>query len=457
MILLPVFLGAGPLRAAEQLSAIPADSEIQIQAPNTWRMYHHRIIGVVALCISEMILIVALLYERRIRSQAEEDLRSSKIALKVAATQAKQQSERLQLMFDFMPTAILLVDSHGAIQLANQRAEALFGYSRSALQHMSIEQLIPDRFRSGREQSQGHLLQAPNLWTLGAGRDFYCVREDGREVPVELGSNKMKLEDGVFTLVSIIDISERRKAELEAQRQREQLTHLSRVEMLSHFSGSLAHELNQPLTAMLTNAQVASRLLGDSTPDITELRAIMTDIATDIRRASDIVIQLRGWLKKESQRSVEYNINRLVEEVVTFLKGEFMFNKATCTLFLDRTLMPLRCDRVQIQQVIVNLLRNALESGSSASNEHRNIVIRTVFSEGSQVVSVQDDGDGISEAIRANLFQPFVTTKKSGFGMGLSICKSIVQNHKGKIWVENNSKRGATFYFSLPVPVLSPV
>jgi len=263
--------------------------------------------------------------------------------------------------------------------------------------------------------------------------------------------NPIKYREGPFILASIVDTSARRKTEMEAEKHRQQITHLTRVDMLSHFSGSLAHELNQPLAAIMTNTQVAKRLLGQPQLDLPELKTIMDDIMSDSRRASDILVRLRSWLKKDEQSFSTNNINALIEEAVQFLRAELLFNRANCSLELTASLPPLKCDKVQIQQVVVNLVKNGIEGKGGGTHNGRNITIRTASIAGDRVVvSVHNDGEKISEAMMRELFHPFMSTKAEGLGIGLSICNGIIQNHGGRIWVENGKINGVTFHFELP-------
>ena len=216
------------------------------------------------------------------------------IAAAQLAAQLRASEQRFRAVVEAVPSAILLVDDKGMITLANAQAETVFGYQRAELVAKPVEMLIPERLRVPHAGLRGAYAREPRARAMGAGRELFARRKDGSEIPVEAALSPMPTEDGLFVLVSVVDITERRSVERATARQRDELAHLSRVAMLGELSGSLAHELNQPLTAILSNAQAAQRFLAQSPPRIDKLAEILADIVKSDHRAGAVIQRLRS-------------------------------------------------------------------------------------------------------------------------------------------------------------------
>ena len=257
-------------------------------------------------------------------------------------------------------------------------------------------------------------------------------------------------EGGV--ILSHVDISDRRRAELEAHSTRQDLAHLARVTMLGELTASLAHELNQPLTAILSNVQTAQRLLDNPIPDMTEIREILADISSDDQRAGEIIRGLRGLLKKSEINFVPLDINGVILEVVGFIRSDALIKHVVISPQLTPNLPAVRGDRIQLHQVLLNLAINALDAMKDTSASERVLTFASErIDEHSVQVSVQDAGTGIPADKLDMVFEPFITNKAHGLGMGLSICRSIVQMHGGRIQATPNADLGMTFQFVLPI------
>ena len=234
-------------------------------------------------------------------------------------------------------------------------------------------------------------------------------------------------------------------------RQRAELAHLSRVTMLGELSGSMAHELNQPLTAILSNAQAAQRFLADDQPDLSELRDILGDIVAQDKRAGEVIRRLRLLLKKGEVQQHPLSVNEVVLEVLRLVRSDLVNQNFTAHTELAPGLPLVRGDGVQLQQVLLNLVMNACEAMAGAERDARQFTIRTDRSEDGCVrVSVVDCGPGIAPEKLEQIFESFYTTKAQGMGLGLAVCRSIITAHNGKLWATNNPGRGATFHFTLP-------
>jgi len=260
--------------------------------------------------------------------------------------------------------------------------------------------------------------------------------------------------DGEFLgyIGSCIDISERKRAELEMEQQRSELAHLSRVTMLGELSGSMAHELNQPLTAILSNAQAAQRFLAHDDVDLNEVRDILSDIVKQDKRAGEVIHRLRLLLKKSTVEHQLLDLNDVVSEVLKLVRNDLLNQSVTGQMELAPELPDIVGDRVQLQQVVLNLVMNGCDAIATGPSGDRKLIIRTGLNDGEGIcVSVADQGVGLAPDNLEKVFEPFFSTKPHGMGLGLSVCRTIIMAHGGKLWAANNAERGATFYFTIPV------
>jgi two-component system sensor kinase FixL len=249
-----------------------------------------------------------------------------------------------------------------------------------------------------------------------------------------------------------VDITAHKLAQAEALRQRVELAHVARISTMGALASSLAHELNQPLSAILSNAQAASRFLTAASPDLTEVRGALEDIAQDTKRAGQVIHQMRALVRKDEPHMEPLDLNRIIPEVVRLLHSDMLIRKVQIALELDPSLCMTNGDSVQLQQVLLNLVLNAFDAMKDVPEDRRTVTVRTLQPEAGLIrVEVSDCGTGISPERFAKLFEPFLSSKREGLGLGLSISHSIIQAHKGRLWAVNNPDRGATFRFTLPV------
>ena len=244
----------------------------------------------------------------------------------------------------------------------------------------------------------------------------------------------------------------RRRAEMELQRNREALAHVARVATVGELTASVAHELNQPLAAILSNAEAAEMFLIAEPPALDEVREILADIRKDDQRASEVIRRMRSLLRKQELAPKSIEINDAVEEVLKLLSIDAGHRKVALNFEKTADLPRAWCDPVHLQQVVLNLVLNGMEAMAGMPEEQRQVVVRTGPGDNGTVkIAVADSGPGIPVDRLPKLFEPFFTTKQDGMGMGLSIARTIVEAHFGKIWAESNSEAGATFYFTMPV------
>jgi signal transduction histidine kinase len=250
----------------------------------------------------------------------------------------------------------------------------------------------------------------------------------------------------------LLQRTRRHRAEAELQRNREELAHVTRVSTVGELTASVAHELNQPLGAILSNAEAAEMFLAANPPALDEVRDILADIRKDDQRASEVIRRMRSLLRKQELAPKSIEINEAMEEVFRLLATDASARKVAMKLERTAGLPRVWCDPVHFQQVVLNLVLNGMEAMADLSEEKRQVVVRTGPGENGTVkIAVADSGPGIPVDRLPKLFEPFFTTKKEGMGMGLSIARTIVEAHHGQIWAENNSRSGATFYFTVPV------
>jgi two-component system sensor kinase FixL len=372
------------------------------------------------------------------------------IAAGQLAAQLRASEQRFRAVVEAAPSAILLVDDEGTIALANAQAENVFGYLRAELVAKPVEMLIPERFRGPHVRLRDDYARDPQTRAMGTGRELFARRKDGSEIPVEAALSPMPTQEGAFVLVSVIDITERRDLERATARQRDELAHLSRVAMLGELSGSLAHELNQPLTAILSNAQAAQRFLAQSPPRLDRLEEILSDIVKSDHRAGAVIQRIRSLLRKESAQRNLLDINDVVEETLRLMRSDLLNRRVAVRADLGEGLPAVSGDRNQLQQVLLNFMMNGCDAMDGRRTDGRLLVRTQSTAEGNVEVSVADHGAGIPPADLERIFEPFVTTKSNGMGLGLTICRSIVDAHGGRLWATNNSDGGATLHCELP-------
>ena len=369
------------------------------------------------------------------------------------ASELQIGEERFRRVVEAAPSAMIMVNQEGQITLANQQAEKTFGYPREELLGCPIEMLVPERLRSGHQGFRHDYLCDPQARPMGVGRELFGRRKDGSEVPVEIGLSPIHTSKGLLVLASIVDITERKLAELEAARQRHDLAHLARVTALGELSSSLAHELTHPLTAILSNAQAAQRFLADDNVDLDEVREILNDIVTQDQRAGEVIHSLRLMLKKGElqEHCDDVDLNEVILDVVNLMRSDLINRNVTLDTDLAQKLPAITGDRVQLQQVLLNLALNGCEAMADYNSSERRLLIASQWENGAVRVSVADRGSGIPEEKMQQVFERFFTTKKEGMGLGLSVCRTIIDAHRGKIWATNDAGCGATFHFSLPI------
>jgi two-component system sensor kinase FixL len=340
----------------------------------------------------------------------------------------------MRALLDAAPFAGLLVDADDRIVVANAEIERLLCFGHGALDGTMLASVVPAR-RQG--------------FVEGRTDEVVARRADGTELPIDIAFRRVALEGREAWLVVASDATERWRAQREAARQRDELAHLSRVAMLGELSGALAHELNQPLSAILSNAQAAQRLLRFDPPEMTEVEDILADIVADDRRAGDVIQRLRTWLRKEQVEHVPLGVNGVVLDALHLVRGDLQQRNVDVQLELAGEIPRVLGDRIQLQQVLLNLVMNGADAMDGATTT-RTLCVRTTATAHGARVDVLDSGRGIAPEIRHTMFEPFETTKPNGMGMGLAVCRTIIEAHGGHVWAEDRSEGGTCVAFEIP-------
>jgi PAS domain S-box-containing protein len=383
-------------------------------------------------------------------SQAAISLENSRLYADLQEREAK-----IRRLVDANIIGIVIWDFEGRIIEANVAFLRMLGYDREDLVSGRVRwtDLIPPEWRDRSAQVR------QELKTTGTAQPFErdYFRKDGSRVPVLIGAASLE-ESGNQGVAFVLDLSERRRAESEAReserRYREtqmELAHAGRVAMMGQLTASIAHEVNQPIAATKVNAQAALRWLNRDVPDLEEARQLLARIVNDGDRAGNVVSRIRTLVNKAPSRMEPLHMNDEIGEVIELTRSEAMKNGVSVQTQFAESLPAVNADRTQVQQVILNLILNAVQAMSEGDLTSRELWTSTSANGSDGVlVSIRDSGPGIRPETLDRLFDPFYTTKPGGMGMGLSICRSIIEGHGGQIWATSHGQQGAAFNFSLP-------
>jgi PAS domain S-box-containing protein len=350
---------------------------------------------------------------------------------------------------------ICIWDVEGRIIEANEAFLHIVGYGRGDLASGRLRwtELTPSEWREADEQALSEL--AANGICKPFEKEYF--RKDGSRVPVLVGAALLeeRRDEGV---AFVLDLTERKRAEAQARESERryheaqmELAHANRVATMGQLTASIAHEVKQPIAATVSNAQAGLRWLIREPPDLEEVRQALACIAKDGKRAGDVVGRIRDLIQKAPPRKDRFDLNGAIREVIELTRGEAVKNGVSAQTELTDNLPLMDGDRVQLQQVMLNLIINAVEAMSGLTEGPRELLISTGKAEmGGVLVTVRDSGPGLAPAALERLFEAFYTTKPNGLGMGLSICRSIIEAHHGRLWATANSPHGAVFQFTLP-------
>ncbi len=389
-----------------------------------------------------------------LRDEAGRIIGASKIARDISEAKREHAAllegeAHLRSILDTVPDGMVVIDERGIVQSLSAAAERMFGYSADEVSGRNVSMLMPTPYRESHDDYLARYLRTGERRIIGLGRVVAGQRKDGSIFPLELSVGEVRSGGHHLFTGFVRDLSEHQRTERRLQELQSELSHVSRLSEMGQMASALAHEVNQPLTAA-TNYIEAARLLLASGGALDRLTAIIDNVSSQISRATQIIRRLRDFVKKGeiAQRAVD--VNKVIAEASALALIGARERGVKVELRSAMNLPPVLIDNIQIQQVIVNLMRNAIEA--MEASERRELTIASEIEEGSRVwVSIVDTGPGIAPEIADRLFQPFVTTKPQGMGVGLSICRTIVEGHGGQLAVEPNPAGGTIFRFSLPV------
>jgi len=360
-------------------------------------------------------------------------------------------AEELQALLDAAVDAIIVIDSGGQIEKFNQAAEQMFGFSAAEIIGKNIALLMPEPDRSAHDAYLRRYSLTGEARIIGIGRDVQAQRRDGTVFPASLAVGRVAGTDPARFVGFIRDISARVAAERTAAQAQERLTHVARLSTLGEMAAGLAHEINQPLAAITTYAQACQRQLDKGeAPDAADIREALVEIGRQALRASEVIRRLRSLVAKREVRRVPLRCNLLLEDVVSLARPDLRANDVRLRLDVAPGLPDVMMDPVQLQQVLINLLRNAIDATLQSGDARREITLRALSTPGNVEISVHDHGPGLEPDVLSKVFNPFFTTKPHGTGLGLAISRTIVQAHGGTLAHREEPGGGACFYFTLP-------
>ncbi len=355
----------------------------------------------------------------------------------------------LRAILDTMPEAMVVIDTHGRIVAFSTSAERMFGYREAEILGENVSILMPSPDRENHDHYLKQYLTSGEKKIIGIGRVTTARHRDGITFPIDLAIGEAQLaEERVFTGF-IHNLAETRETERQVHQLQSELAHVSRISSMGTLATSIAHELNQPLTAIANYAEAARDLLNEPDDEaIRTVREALDECAAETMRAGQIVRRLRDFISSgESEREIA-SLGRLVNEAsaLALINGDG--REVDVEIKLDPTGDSVLVDPIQIQQVVLNLIRNALEAMADSPIKRLQIISRKI-EEGFVEVTVADSGPGLDPKVAERLFHPFVSTKASGMGLGLSICHTIVNGHGGRIWAMPSELGGTAFHFTL--------
>ena len=365
----------------------------------------------------------------------------------------EESAAKTRAILDTVVDGIITIDERGMVESLNQAAERIFGFSASEVIGNNVNMLMPSPYREEHNDYLRHYRATGEKRIIGIGREVTGRRKDGSTFPMDLAVGEVQLSGKRLFTAAVRDVTDRKRAEKEAKRRLDELAHVGRVASMGEMASGLAHEINQPLTAIASYAEACLLMLKSKAANTDLLRDSLEEISGQAQRTGAIVRRLRQFVKQAEAERSRVDINSVVRSVLELLEHDISAHRIRLRLELDEQLPEVEIDKIQIDQVLVNLVRNAVDAMDSTEQADRELTIQTAktSSEEALEVAVSDTGSGLTPEATDHLFDAFFTTKPGGMGLGLVISRSIIQAHRGRLWATPNGDTGATFRFTLPI------
>jgi PAS domain S-box-containing protein len=412
-------------------SLLPPGATIRFRQPSLWELHGGSLVVALMLLLLQTLLIARLFVQRN--------------RLRFTKSELAQSEKRLRQITNSLPVLIAHIDNRQRYCFLNDAYREWFGIIPEEALGRTIREVVGERFYQSITAEVTRVLTGEPVRFAkeveldnGRGLCFEAIYVPDMD---DLGN--------VFGLYALVmDVTDREQARQESRRLHDELLHAGRISTMGELAGALAHEINQPLSAIMSNAQAAKRFLDAANLD--EVKEILPDIVSEADRAGKVIERLRAQLKKSSTTLEPIDPNAIIGEVVGLMNSNAVGRNVMVVTDPDPNLPLVRGDRIQLQQVVMNLMLNAFEAMEELPRASRRIRMRTFLKESAITVAVSDTGCGVAAGDIEKIFNPYHTSKPQGMGMGLAICRGIIHRHQGRIWVENNGDGGATFYFTLP-------
>jgi two-component system sensor kinase FixL len=360
-------------------------------------------------------------------------------------------AREFKALLDVAVDAVIVIDCRGTIEAFNRAAEMLFGYTAAEAVGTNVSRLMPEPDRSQHDRHIERYLASGVPHIIGIGREVNACRKDGSVFPVYLAIGRIPDSDPPRFVGFLHDLTSRHQAAEEQRRMQQRMARVSHLATMGEMAAGIAHEINQPLAAISNYALACERLLEAPRPELAEVQAALRQISGQALRAAEIIRRVRNLVRTHEPRREPADINELVGELSALTRGDARLHDVQLSLELADGLPSINVDGIQIQQVLLNLIHNAIEALTATSAAERRVIVRTCRLGADEIeISVADCGPGVDPAIVERMFEPFCTTKEQGTGLGLAISKSIVDAHRGRLEYRPNVPRGACFIVTLP-------
>jgi two-component system sensor kinase FixL len=374
------------------------------------------------------------------------------------STNSSGGSVQLDSVLDAMVESMIVIDASGTIERVNKATHSMFGYEPEELvgQNISILMAGSDKSQHDNYLNRYHKTRVKRI--IGIGREVMAMRKDGSNFPADIAVGEVRSGNETRYVGLVRDLTDQRKAEEQALRQREEMVNVSRLSTMGEMAAAMAHELNQPLTAIANYAGASIRLLEKSKDKIDDVKEVLQEIYDQAHRAGEVIRRTRNFTKSVESSREDMSLLAVAEPIRSLAELDTKANNILLTWDIPADLPSINVDSIQIQQVILNLIRNAVDAMHDTDPERRKITVKAKLTAPYEMrLEVHDQGAGVTEDQSNEIFNAFFTTKSTGMGMGLAICRTIMRTHGGELGFRNNDLRlgdcGSTFFFTLPTKV----